>query len=150
MKITSQTADELVLTEGSTSGMIVGVALLIAGVAAAIFLREQTPLALWIGLALAVIGIVIVLFASSITVAVNKKTGQLSYQKKRLVGAHSSTYAIADIFRIETRKKWQVQNTPPSQNQGGSMPQAVLMAQSVIIFKDGRELALDHFCEHSV
>jgi hypothetical protein len=77
-------------------------------------------------------------------VLANKGSGQVSYQKKRLIGAQDSTYSIADIFRIETRKQWRVQNTPPAANQGGSMPQPLLVAQSVIVFKDGRELALDH------
>jgi hypothetical protein len=35
-----------------------------------------------------------------------------------------------------------VQNTPPQQGQ--PIPQPQLVAQSVIVFKDGRELALDH------
>jgi hypothetical protein len=45
----------------------------------------------------------LILFSSSITVNANKATGQLRYQKKRLLGAQSTTYAIADVFRIETR-----------------------------------------------
>jgi hypothetical protein len=53
-------------------------------------------------------------------------------------------YPIADVFRIETRKQWQMQNTGQSGNQGGSTPQQVLVAQSVMVFKDGRELPLDH------
>jgi hypothetical protein len=144
MKIVSQSSDELVLQEGSTSGIIVGVVLVAAGVLAGIFLRSATPYAPWIGLALAAAGIAIVLFSSSITVTANKATGQVSYQKKRLIGAQNSTYAIADIFRIETRKQWRVENTPPSGNQNASMPQPVLVAQSVIVFKNGQQLALDH------
>jgi hypothetical protein len=35
-----------------------------------------------------------------------------------------------------------VQNAPPAGNQPAQMPQ--LVAQSVIVFRDGRELALDH------
>ena len=90
------------------------------------------------------IGVAVILFSSSITVVANKGSGQVSYRKKRLIGAQDSAYSIADIFRIETRKQWQVQNTQAPGNQGGSMPQPVLVAQSVIVFKDGRELALDH------
>jgi Tfp pilus assembly PilM family ATPase len=144
MKIISQSADELVLQEGSTSGIIVGVVFIIAGVLAEIFLRQSNPIVIWIGLALVVIGVGIVLFSSSITVTANKARGQVLYEKKRLIGGQNSTYAIADIFRIETRKQWQVQNTAPSGNQGASVPQQTLVAQSVIVFKNGRELALDH------
>jgi Tfp pilus assembly PilM family ATPase len=143
MKITSQSADELVLTEGSTSGMVVGAVLIVAGVLAAIFLRQSNSIALWIGLALVVVGIVVILFSSSISLVMNKTRGQVAYSKKRLVGGQNSTYPISDIFRIETRKQWQLQNTGQSGNQGGA-PQQVLVAQSVMVFKDGRELALDH------
>lgn len=131
------------LTEGSTSGMVVGAVLIVAGVLAGIFLRQSNSVALWIGLALVVAGIVVILFSSSITLVMNKTSGQVAYSKKRLVGGQSSTYPISDIFRIETRKQWQMQNTGQSGNQGGA-PQQVLVAQSVMVFKDGRELALDH------
>ncbi len=142
MKIISQSSDELVLKEGSTSGIVVGAVLVIAGALAGVFLRESSPIVIWIALALIIVGIAVILFSSSITVIANKATGNVSYEKKRIVGARNSTYAIADIFRIETRKQWQMQNAPPSNNQPAPMPQ--LVAQSVIIFKDGRELALDH------
>src|ERR1035441_10564158 len=112
MKITSQSSDQLVLTEGSTSGVIVGSALVIAGVAVEVFLRQSNPYMIWIGLAVLLVGIGVVLFASSITVTANKTTGQVAYEKKRLIGAQNSTYAISDIFRIETRKQWRVENTP--------------------------------------
>lgn len=144
MKIISQSADELVLKEGSASGIVVGVVLIIAGVLAGSFLRQSNPIVIWIALALCVVGLAVILFSSSITVTANKARGQIFYQKKRLVGGQNSTYAIGDIFRIETRKQWRVENTPPSGNQNASMPQPVLVAQSVIVFKNGHELALDH------
>lgn len=144
MKIDSQTSDELVLTEGGASGIVVGAGFVIAGVLVGIFLRQSNPFVIWIALAMVAIGVGVILFSSSITVVANKKNGQVLYQKKRLTGGQSSTYAIADIFRIETRKEWRVENSPPSQGQGASMPRPMLVAQSVIVFKNGRELALDH------
>src|SRR5271156_4971525 len=121
MKIVSQSSDELILQEGSTSGIVVGVVLALAGVLAGIFLRQKAPFVIWIALALVVIGIAVVLFASSITVSANRRSGQMVYEKKRLVGTQTKSYAIADVFRIETRKQWRVDNTPQTGNQGGSM-----------------------------
>ena len=144
MKIINQSADELVLKEGSASGLIAGAAFVIAGVLAWYFLHRSNSIAVWIALALVAVGLAALLFSSSITVVANKGSGQVSYQKRRLIGAQDSTYSIADIFRIETRKQWQVQNTSAPANQGASMPQPMLVAQSVIVFKDGRELPLDH------
>src|SRR5579863_8612479 len=100
MKITSQSSNEMVLTEGSTQGIVVGAALVIGGIAAGYVLHKSAPLSLWIGLAAAVIGVVIICFASSITVTANKSSGKLSYQKKRLIGAQNTDYAIADVMRI--------------------------------------------------
>lgn len=144
MKIISQSSDELVLKEGGTQGMVVGGMLIAAGVLGGIFLRDANPYAVWIALAVVVGGIAMILFSSSITVVANKKSGNVLYQKKRLIGAKDSTYAIADIFRIETRKQWRIDNSAPSANQNASPPQPTLVAQSVIVFKNGSELALDH------
>jgi hypothetical protein len=144
MKIISQSSDELVLQEGSAAGIVVGAVLAVAGVLAWYFLRQSNPLVIWFALAFVVIGLGTILFSSSITVVANRATGQLLYQKKQLVGGQDSKYAIADIFRIETRKQWRVERTQTSGDQGASVPQQVLVAQSVIVFKDGRELPLDH------
>jgi len=144
MKIVSESADELVLREGGASGMIAGAVCVIAGVLAWYFLHQSNAYVVWIALAVVVAGFAAILFSSSITVAANKGSGQVFYQKKRLIGGQNSTYPIGDIFRIETRKQWRVENTPASGNQGGSMAQPVLVAQSVIVFKDGREVPLDH------
>ena len=144
MKIVSQSAEELVLTESGAQGIAIGVALVVAGALGGYFLHASSPFAIWIALAAAVAGLAVIAFSSSITVAANKTRGQLSYRKKRLIGEQNSMYAIADILRIETRRQWRVENTPPTGNRQASMPQPVLVAQSVIVFKDGRELPLDH------
>ena len=144
MKITSQSADELVLKEGGASGIAIGVAFVIVGLVVGFFLHSSNSIAIWIALALVVIGLGAICFSSSITVGANKASGKLFYQKKRLIGGQDSTYAIADVLRIETRKQWRIENSPPTGNQDVSVPQPVLVWQSVIVFKDGRELPLDH------
>lgn len=144
MKITSQSPNELMLQEGSATGIVVGIVFVIGGALAAILRHSTIPLALWLGLAGIVVGALVICLSSSITVNANKSNGQLSYQKKRLIGTQSSSYAIADVLRIETRKQWQVQNTQPAGNNNVPTPQQVLVAQSVIVFKNGKELALDH------
>jgi len=143
MKITTLSANELELKEGGAAGVVVGVAFVVAGIALGYYGRTSNSIMVWIGLAVIVAGIAAVLWSSSITVNANKTSGQLRYQKKRMVGAKDSTYAIADVFRIETRKQWQMQN-PPSSDQNPPVQQPVLVAQSVIVFKDGSEVALDH------
>lgn len=145
MKINQVSADEMELTEGGTAGMMVGIVAVIAGVGVGIFLRDTSAYTIWIALGAVVVGIVLILMSSSITVNANRTTGQLKYQKKRLIGTKNASYAIADVFRVETRKQWQMQNQPQQGNQQGPpVQQPVLVAQSVIVFKNGSELALDH------
>ena len=143
MKITTLSAEELELSEGSTSGVVIGIVFVIAALVVGFYLRDSGPITVWIAVGMGLAGIAAILFSSSITVTANKTTGQLRYQKKRLVGAQNATYAIADVFRIETRKQWRMENQP-SGNQNPPARQPVLVAQSVIVFKDGRELPLDH------
>ena len=100
MKITSQSADQLVLKEGSASGIAIGVVFAIAGALGGYFLHHSSPIAIWIALAVVLLGLAVILFSASITLDANKATGQISYQKKRLIGGQNSTYAIAGVLRI--------------------------------------------------
>jgi hypothetical protein len=145
MKIVSQSADEMVLHEGSWQGLVVGAACVIAGALGAYFLHSTKPMALWIGLAVVALGVGVICFASSITVGATKSRDQLVYEKKRMVGAKTDTYKISDVLRIETRKQWRIQGAggPPNRDTANP-PQPVLVAQSVIVFKSGKELPLDH------
>ena len=145
MKIVSQSADEMVLHEGSWQGMVVGAMCVIAGVLGAYFLHSSKPMALWIGLAAVALGVGVICFASSITVGATRSRDQLVYEKKRIVGAKTDTYKISDVLRIETRKQWRIQGAggPPNRDTANP-PQPVLVAQSVIVFKSGKELPLDH------
>jgi hypothetical protein len=145
MKIMSQSADELVLKEGNASGMAIGGGLIVAGALAGYYRHASGPMGVWIALALVAAGVGLILFSSSISVNANRASGQLFYQKKRLIGARSRTYRTADILRIETRKQWRTENTANAGNRPDvSTPQQLLVAQSVIVFKDGREVPLDH------
>lgn len=144
MKIVSQTSDEMVLREGSASGISFGIIFVIIGPLVWYYLRSSNSIVIWVALAFVVIGFVTILFSSSITVNANKTSGQILYQKKRLIGGSNATYAIADVLRIETRKEWRMENFGTSENRGVSVPRQVLVSQSVIVFKDGREVPLDH------
>jgi hypothetical protein len=145
MRITTLTAEDLELEEGGATGIIIGASLIVGGIVVGAALRNGTPLAIWIGLALALAGVVTILFSSSISLTASKRTGQMHYQKKRIVAPQIASYAIGDVFRIETRKQWRMQDVPGSENQNGpARQQPVLVAQSIIVFKDGKELALNH------
>jgi hypothetical protein len=145
MKIVSQSSDEMVLHEGSLQGMAIGILCVIAGVLGAYFLHSTKPIAVWIGLGAVLLGVAVICLASSITVGVTKSKDQLVYEKKRIVGAKSDTYKISDVLRIETRKQWRMEGAGAPPNRGtANPPQPILVAQSVIVFKSGKELPLDH------
>lgn len=144
MKIVSQSSDEMVLHEGSMQGLFVGIACVIAGVLIAYFKHAAQPMFMWIGLAAVAVGAIVICFASSITVDATKSRDELVYQKKRLVGGATTNYKISDVLRIETRKQWRIENAGQQNRDNPNPPQPVLVAQSVIVFKTGKELALDH------
>ena len=144
MKIVSQSSDKMVLHEGSFQGIAIGIACVIAGVLAAYFLHATQPIALWIGLGAVLLGVGVICFASSITVDATKSKDQIVYQKKRIVGAKTTSYAISDVLRIETRKQWRMENAGQPNREQAATQQPVLVAQSVIVFKSGQELPLDH------
>jgi hypothetical protein len=144
MKITNQTTDELVLKEGDAKGIMVGIVLVIVGIGVAFYSQFSPSIALWVAIAVFIIGLAFIFLSSSITVDANKTSGQIVYQTKRLIGGSTATYAVADVLRIETRKSWRIENNNVSSGRGVSMPRQVLVSQSVIVFKDGQELPLDH------
>ena len=144
MKITNQTADVLSLKEGNVGGIIAGIVLPLIGIGIGVYTRFIPGAPLWIAIGLFVVGILTVLFSSSIIVTIDKAASQIQYQTKRLVGGKAMTFTIGDVLRIETRKSWRTENANNSGNRGVSMPRQVLVSQSVIVFKDGREVPLDH------
>jgi hypothetical protein len=143
MKITNQTADELMLKEGDAKSIVIGIILILAGVGIGFYIHFAVSNPLWVALGLLVVGLVVTFMSSSIGVAISKTNGQIMYQTKRLIGGKTAMYSIGDVLRIETRKSWQMENNN-SGGRGGSMPRQVLVSQSVIVFKDGQELPLDH------
>jgi hypothetical protein len=144
MKITNQTTDELMLKEGDAKGIMAGIVLVVVGIGVAFYSQFSPSIALWIAIAVFIIGLAFIFLSSSITVDANKTSGQIVYQTKRLIGGSTATYAVADVLRIETRKSWRIENNNVSSGRGISMPRQVLVLQSVIVFKDGQELPLDH------
>lgn len=144
MKITAQSSDELILNEGNASGVILGIVFVIVGAGVGYYFRASNPVAMWIGVGFFVVGLFVMFSSSSITVDANKTSGQITYQTKRLIGGSSKTFTIADVLRIETRKQWRMENAAVSGNRAVSTPRQVLVSQSVIVFKDGQELPLDH------
>ncbi len=142
MKVIRQTGDQMVLKDGNAASVIIGILLIVAGGGAFYYVRSSSGIVgILVAAGLLVAGVLLSLLSTSITVTLDKARGQIGYEKKRLTGLRSATYAVADVLRIETRKEWHVQNSTVN---GRSIPQQTLVAQSVIIFKDGQQLPLDH------
>ena len=115
MKITNQTADELMLKEGDAKSIVIGIILILAGVGIGFYIHFAVSNPLWVALGLLVVGLVVAFMSSSIGVAMSKTNGQIMYQTKRLIGGKTAMYSIGDVLRIETRKSWQMENN----NSGG-------------------------------
>ena len=143
MKIVNQTADEMALKEGSAKGIITAVVLVVVGIGIVFYSHFSPSVVLWIGIAVFVVGLLMLFLSSSIAVDINKATGQIACQTKRLIGGNSATYAVADVLRIETRQMWRMQNANAG-NRGLSTPRQTLVSQSVMVMKNGQEVPLDH------
>jgi hypothetical protein len=143
MKIINQTSDELMLKEGNIQNIVIGVILVLVGLGVGWYVHFAVSNPLWLAIGLLVVGLAVIFMSSSITVDINKTNGQIIYQTKRLIGGKTAMYSLGDVLRIETRKSWQMENNN-SGGRGSSMPRQVLVSQSVVVFKNGQELPLDH------
>jgi hypothetical protein len=146
MKIIKQTEEELFLKDGGISGIIGGIIFICfgfyLGYTLKIFSSSQYS-NIWFPLILILVGLILLFTSSSINIAIEKQSGKIIYNIKRLIGSKSQESDIANVVRVELRKEWKI-TTNSSSKQGLSIPQRVLMSQSIIIFKDGSELAIDH------
>jgi hypothetical protein len=150
MKIVSQTSDDLVLKDGGVFKYVFGVGFMVFGLAFAyaMYASGTHGAALAIPAVLFLIGLLSLLFIPTLVVDFNKTMGQITYQVMRVTGAKITLYAIADVDRLEARKQWRVQRTQNTNQRGigvGSSvnERLVLMVQSILVFKDGKELPLD-------
>ena len=105
MKIISQTGDEMMLKEGDGKGIIAGVVLVVVGIGIAFYAHFIPSTLLWIGIAVFIVGLSMVFLAASIDVDINKGTGQIVYQTKRLIGGNFATYAVAGMCSGSKRGK---------------------------------------------
>jgi hypothetical protein len=143
MKILSRTDSEMVLKDGNVLSIVVGIVAVVVGVVIYVDFLSLNAWMIWFALGAVILGLLMTFLSSSIGVDINKNDQTFSYRKKRLIGGSVSTYAIADVFRIETRKQWEMRSA--STNARGPVAQyPTLVSQSIIVLKDGRELALDH------
>jgi len=142
MKITAQTADRMALKDKSILAYLTGLPFLAVAVyfGYTTYVASGITNALWIFVILFISGLAAIFLNTSIFVDLNKASGQILYQQRRLIGSTFATYATADVLRIETRKEWQAEN---SSRNGISFPHQTLVAQSIIVFKNGQELPLD-------
>jgi len=133
----------MTLKDGNASGVILGIIFALAGLYGAYHFYPVGGVPLWVSLAFVVIGILSLLFASTITVSIDKNSGNISFLRKRLLGAKSQTYNTADALRVELRKSYHIEQGARTQN-NISLPREVMNHQSVIVFKDGTEMPLEN------
>jgi hypothetical protein len=152
MKIAKQTSNEMILKDSGVWRLLFGIGLMLLGIAFGylMFISGTNNNVPYIVPAIPfAFGFLWMLFFPSIIVNINKNSGQIIYTKKRTIGNKVSNYAIVDVVRVEMRKNWQVATVQHRQQQGFSTgPNArsefKLTFQSVLVFKDGKELPLDN------
>lgn len=150
MEIITQTDTKLILKDGNSSGVIMGIIVFIFGVFLGyVFLNSfVSKIVIVVALFLLIIGLLLILFSSAIIIDFDKINNQFNYIKKSLIKTKINIYNFADVASIETRKQWQTETT--SYGEGNSSrinritSKKVLLSQSIIILKDGTELPISH------
>lgn len=144
MKILNQTTEEMVLKEGSLiSNIIIGSIFIIAGsyFTYTIISGGTVGWAILVPIIFAISGLLWILLCPVVTVLIQKTPGTIRYEKKRVVGATTSTYNISDIVRVELRKQWQTERgTSKEGDTVVTHTRQVLVSQTIVVFKDGTEL----------
>lgn len=143
MKITSQNDQLLVVKDGGIFGFIIGavVALFAGYYLVSTLLTTGVSTDLWFSVGGVVVGLLVLFMTSIVTATLNKSTGQIQYVKKHLIGSSATTYAMADVLRIEVRKEWRTESSSGTARTE-SVPEQVLVSQTLIVFKDGTQLPL--------
>jgi hypothetical protein len=156
MKIASQTSDEMILKDSGVWRLFFGVGLMILGIAFGYFMflsGTNNGVPYIVPAVPFIFGLLWTLFFPSIMVDINKSTGQIIYTRKRTIGNKVSNYMVADVARVETRKNWSTTTVQSQRTQssgfsigspGASRREFELTSQSVLVFKDGKELPLDN------
>ena len=149
MKITSQTSDTLVIEDSGAAYRVSGLVLVLAFLSFALFMGYICYLTnsydvgdfIFIVLPglLAFMGLYAFLYATDISVSINKSNNRIDYLQKRTINSKSSSYHLDDVSRVETR--W------INQYLGfiAYTPAAEVSMQSLLILKSGEEIPLNNF-----
>lgn len=143
MKIISQTDDEMVLQQGDIASLVLSVILMVGaiGVDYYFYFISGVSNILWIGAIIFVIGLIILFVSAALSMDIKKSSDRIFFGKKRVTGSRQATYAISNVLRIEVRKEWRTRTT--TNNGSNRNVKQVLLAQTVVVFKDGSELPID-------
>jgi hypothetical protein len=148
MKIISQTSDQMTLQDGNIAGGILG-GIIAFGIGAywAYYLfttpGQEIKIA-WIPGIIALVGLFMIFTVSSIVVAIDKVQGQITFRRKRILGASTQARNISDAVRVELRRGSYRKEIPNQQGFSMNGKQQIMESQTVILFKDGTEMPLEN------
>jgi hypothetical protein len=137
MKIVSQTSDQMVLKDSNYWGAFIAAVTILFGFFFTFEAITTSPTGPVIGgvicwiIALAV-AFTAIFMSPSFMFSINKSDDTILFHLKRIILSKTETYQIGDISRIELRKAYR--NTSKGTQ---------VITQSVIIFKDGKEIPLE-------
>ena len=144
MKIISQTPDQMIIADPSASGWIYGAVIMILGLIVGYFaLSQKQEVTTIVTIGFLIVGFVVIMLNKSRTTTINKTSGQIILQKKSIIGSTSFNYAIADVAQVEIRERVSFRNPSP-RSSGMALPRPNIVHQTILVFKDGTSVALEH------
>ena len=141
MKIIEQNEQHLIIKDGMTNSLLFGLLFIIVGVFV-LYKSAGRAVLLFVGACFVLVGLFMFFAATSYTVEIGGS--QILYKKKRLLGTQIRSYNSADAVRVETKQRISYSSGSPRAGSNFSVPTPQLSYQSVLVFKDGQELALDN------
>ena len=157
VRILRSGADEMVLDDGLNSSLLFGIILLVVAIVVAFFavpsfasypsVVTSSLLVLPIGLSL--LAVMSLLSACWTTVIISKSRGHITFLKKKLFRAETTTYDLANVQRLEFRINYSFKKVNMAPNLAGALliqpflqPREITTADSVIVLKNGTEIMI--------
>jgi hypothetical protein len=144
MKITEQSASQLVLKSSGVIGMIVGVFLVLIG-AILLYLNfapsSTTHAGIWIPAGIIAVGILVFLFSKSDTITFDKDQKMMTFAKSGITGKSSKQYSLDDIVGVEIVEEYRTQTI--REGNGNSVTRPERYERLSLVMKDGGRVAIN-------
>lgn len=147
MKILEESDRKIVLKDSNWGGLIFGAVITLGSL---YFAYQSNPFALEFDIKTLIfpgiflfVGLLLLLTSNITTITLDKSANKIDFNKKGILGARNKNYPLNQIIKVDMREQIVISRSTNS-NQGFNPGTPQLQFQTVLVFKDGTEIPLDH------